>query len=161
RERHDQLDGAVRIRLGGGIGEAEAGARGRDGEEKNWPDNHQVIPTAVVLASSCPGLTRASIEKKRFIQEDGFPGQARQRRLIGERSATHSSLMLAILATCDHFRVSAARKAANACGGPGRTSAPSLAKAAITCGDAKLALIAELSLMTMSCAVAAGATTPI
>src|SRR5262249_23572715 len=60
-----------------------------------------------------------------------------------------------------HFCVSAARKAANACGEPGRTSAPSLAKAAVTCGDAKLSLIAELNLMTMPCGVPAGATTPI
>src|SRR5262249_53254356 len=28
--------------------------------------------------SSFPGLSRASIEKKQFVQEDGLPGQARQ-----------------------------------------------------------------------------------
>ena len=28
--------------------------------------------------SSCPGLTRASIETKGFVQKDGLPGQARQ-----------------------------------------------------------------------------------
>src|SRR5262249_9750674 len=32
---------------------------------------------AAVLDSSCAGLTRASIEKKRFAQEDGLPGHKR------------------------------------------------------------------------------------
>src|SRR5262252_5217250 len=91
----------------------------------------------------------------------GGPIPRIRQRAAGCGSALYSSLMLAVLATCDHFCVSAARKAANACGEPGRTSAPSLAKAAVTCGDAKLALIAELSLTTIPCGVPAGATTPI
>jgi hypothetical protein len=41
RKRHDQFDGAVRIRLRGGIGEGEAGANGRDGEQKNRPETHR------------------------------------------------------------------------------------------------------------------------
>src|SRR5262249_8746343 len=91
----------------------------------------------------------------------GGPIPRIRRRAAGYGSALYSSLMLAVLATCDHFCVSAARKAANACGGAGRTSAPSLAKAAVTCGDAKLSLIAELSLTTMPRGGPAGATTPI
>ena len=61
-------------------------------------------------------------------------------------AAVHSTLMLAVRATVDHFCVSAARKAPKACGGPGCTSAPSLAKAAVTSGAARLSLIAALSL---------------
>jgi hypothetical protein len=37
-----------------------------------------LIPSPIVLDSSCAGLTRASIEKKRLVQADGLPGQARQ-----------------------------------------------------------------------------------
>src|SRR5215813_15660328 len=92
---------------------------------------------------------------------DPYRGFSGGRRAAGCGGALYSSLMLAVLATCDHFCVSAARKAANVCGGAGRTSAPSLAKAAASCGDATLALIAELSLMTMPWGVPAGATTPI
>ena len=85
------------------------------------------------------------------------PSFARDCKAAIPRPAAHSPLTPAILAIACHFGISLATKAARSSGVPGRASAASCFKRVCIGAELSPALIAALSLPTMSLGVPAGA----
>ena len=80
--------------------------------------------------------------------------------LSGEHAPDHSGLMPANLMTLPHFCVSSAIKFPKSAAEPGSNDAPRSVNRAFATGSANIALIAVLSLSTISAGVPLGATRP-
>src|SRR5262245_27396703 len=81
-------------------------------------------------------------------------------RLVVVEAPIYSGLMPASLITFAHFAVSSAMNLAKSVGEPEKGGAPMAEKRALICGSASPALIAWLSLSTISAGVLWGAPMP-